>query len=139
MSYTVYLPPSWRPLQVNRLQSRIYAATLLAGASAIGASVALKYGALGRPLRIFIALVPAAFYIALFAVLLGAVRQLDQFQQRIALEATTFAALATGLVALVYGQLEKAGELPSMNVGLMVAVLMVFYAVGHLVALRRYR
>jgi hypothetical protein len=99
----------------------------------------MKDGSLGTPLRITVALVPALFYVVLFAALLRTTRRLDQFQQRIALEAMTFAALATGLFALVYGQLEKADVLPHMNVGLIVALMMVLYAVGFALAQKRYR
>jgi hypothetical protein len=125
--------------KMKNAQFRIYSMTAAAGASAIGASLLLKYASMGRPLRMAVALAPAVPYVALFAVLIRATRELDQFQQRVALEAMTFTALATGLFAYVYGQLEKAGELPHMNVGLIVALMMVLYAIGFVIAQRRYR
>ena len=84
-------------------------------------------------------LAPAVAYAALFIAVIRATRALDPFLQRIALEAITFAALTTGLFALVYGQLEKAGEFPHLNVGLVVGVMMVLHAVGFVLAQRRYR
>jgi hypothetical protein len=124
---------------VSNTRSRIFGTAILAAVSAIGASLLLKYGSPSQPLRITVALIPAVFYAALFATLIRAMRALDQFQQRIALEAMTFTALATGLFALVYGQLEKADVVPHMNVGLIVALMMVMYAVGFAVAQKRYR
>jgi hypothetical protein len=67
------------------------------------------------------------------------VRQLDGLQQRISLEAMTFAATATGLAALLYGQLEEARVASPINAGFVAPALLLLYAVGYWLSARRYQ
>ncbi|MEP7345501.1 MAG: hypothetical protein ABI877_09545 [Gemmatimonadaceae bacterium] len=123
-----------KPSLLPTLTAAIVAAFLI-----VGAAVALKYSAFDDPARTAIALVPVVAYVVFGAAMISYVRQLDGLQQRIALEAITFAATASGFIALVYGQLEKARVVPSINVGFFVAVLLISYATGYAVSVRRYQ
>jgi hypothetical protein len=114
-------------------------AAVLAAALMIAAALTLKYSATGAPVRALIALIPIPAYIALVVATVRYVTKLDGLQQRICLEAMTFAAVTTGLGALGYGQLEKAGIAPHINVAFVAAALMLLYAVGYFVSLRKYQ
>jgi hypothetical protein len=89
--------------------------------------------------RAIIALLPVPAFVALIVLMMRQVSRLDGLMQRVALEAAAFAAMTTGVLALTYGQLEKARVVPHLNPGFLVAALFVTYSIGHLVSIRRYR
>jgi hypothetical protein len=103
------------------------------------AALALKYWITAPAARVVVALIPVPAYAALVLVTVAWVRTLDGLQQRMSLEAMTFAATTTGLLALLYGQLEKARVAPAVNIGFIAPALMILYAVGYALSSRRYQ
>src|SRR5438270_6859571 len=84
----------------------------------IGASWALGHFELGSTTRIAIALAPVPGKIAVIALILQAIRRLDDFQKRIHFEAVTVAFLSTGVAVFVYGYLQKVDAVGALNMGL---------------------
>ena len=119
--------------------STVRTSALVAAAAIIGSAFALKHWAVDPTLRGVVALVPVPFYIAFAVITIRHVRQLDGLQQRMALEAMTFAATITGLAALLYGQLEWAGLVPSLDIRFVAPTLLLLYAAGRVVSGRRYQ
>ena len=113
--------------------------SLLAAAIDIGASFALRRPDLGTMTRIAIALTPVPGNLALIVMVLRGVRKLDDFQKRIHFEAVTVAFLSTGVAVFVYGYLQKAQVVGPLNMGLVWAFMLIFYAVGYLIAASHYR
>jgi hypothetical protein len=122
--------PSNKPVLV----SAVVAALVI-----MGAAIVLKHWVVAPVPRVVVALMPIPAYAVFAAVMIGYVRRLDGLQQRISLEAMTFAATATGLAALLYGQLETAGVAPPLNAGLVAPALLLLYAVGYGLSARRYQ
>jgi hypothetical protein len=122
-------------------QRSAYPLLLISAAAAlliILSAAALKYWVTAPAARTVVAVIPVPAYIALVAATVAYVRRLDGLQQRINLEAMTFAAATTGLLALLGGQLQKAGVLPPINVGFVAAALMILYVVGYFISRRHY-
>jgi hypothetical protein len=112
---------------------------LLATAIDIGASLALRRTDLGATARTAIALLPLPGNIALIALILRAIRRLDDFQKRIHFEAVTLAFLSTGVAVFVYGYLQKADAVGPLNMGLVWTFMLFFYAIGYFIAVRHYK
>ncbi len=112
---------------------------LLASAIDIGASLALRRPDLGSTARIAIALMPLPGNIALIVLVLRGIRKLDEFQKRIHFEAVTVAFLSTGVAVFVYGYLQKAQAVGPLNMGLVWAFMLIFYALGYLIAASHYK
>src|ERR1700681_581548 len=92
----------------NSNRTVIFITLLMATAIDIGASFALRRTDLGATARNAIALLPLPGHIALIALVLRAIRRLDDFQKRVHFEAVTVGFLATGVAVFVYGYLQKA-------------------------------
>lgn len=103
------------------------------------ASFLLRDPTLGSGARIAIALLPLPGDIALIVLVLGAVRRLDEFQKRVHFEAITLAFLSTGVAVFVCGYLQQAHVIGFLNSGLVWAFMLVFYALGYLIAANHYR
>lgn len=115
-------------------------AALLASAALLGAASALKFAELAPIMRIWVALIPLPFYIALFIVAVRETRRLDELKQRIQLEALAFAMAGMLLSTLCYGMLLKADVgVPDLGWGSVWAITSIFYITGNLLAWRRYR
>ncbi len=115
-------------------------AALLASAALLGAASALKFAELAPIMRIWVALIPLPFYIALFIVAVRETRRLDELKQRIQLEALAFAMGGMLLSTLCYGMLLKADVgVPDLGWGSVWAITSIFYITGNLLAWRRYR
>jgi len=112
---------------------------LLAAAIDIGASFALRQPDLGSTTRVVIALLPIPGNIALIVVVLRGIRRLDEFQKRIHFEAVTVAFLSTGVAVFVYGYLQKAHAVGPLNMGLVWAFMLIFYAIGYCIAASHYK
>jgi hypothetical protein len=78
------------------------------------------------------------FNIAVLLLLVKHVRRLDEFQRRVHFEAILVAFISTGLAVLLYGYLQKALIVGSLNVGLVWVPRTVFYCIGYFVAARHY-
>jgi len=105
----------------------------------IGASWAIGHIELGNTARIAVALAPIPAKIAVIALILQAIRRLDEFQKRVHFEAVTVAFLSTGVAVIVYGYLEKAQAVGPLNMGLVWTFMLFFYAIGYFIAKVHYK
>jgi hypothetical protein len=112
---------------------------LLASAIDLTASWLLRNPGPGTTGRVAIALMPLPGDIALILLFLRAIRTLDEFQKRVHFEAIAVAFLSTGVAVFVYGYLQQAQVVGSLNAGLVWVFMLVFYAIGYAVAVRHYR
>jgi hypothetical protein len=112
---------------------------LLASAIDLLASSLLRNPTLGSGARIAIALMPLPGDIALIFLVLRAVRRLDEFQKRVHFEAITVAFLSTGVAVFVCGYLQQAHIVGFLNSGVVWAFMLIFYALGYLIAANHYR
>lgn len=112
---------------------------LLSVAIDLGASWALGHIEIGSTARVAVALAPAPAKIAVIALILQAIRRLDEFQKRVHFEAVTVAFLSTGVAVIVYGYLEKAQAVGPLNMGLVWTFMVFFYAIGYFLAKVHYR
>ena len=99
----------------------------------------LEHMEVAPPVRIAAALLPLPGNIALMVLILRAIRRLDEFQQRIQLEAVAFGFLATAIAVFVYGYLQKALATGPLRPWLVYLFMAVTYGIGYLAAARRYR
>jgi hypothetical protein len=112
---------------------------VLAAALIIGSSLTLRIQSLSDADKALVSLLPVPAFVVLVVLMMRQVARLDGLLQRIALEAVTFAATTTGLMALTYGQLERVELVPHLNPGFIMAALLVTYSIGYSVSSRRYR
>jgi hypothetical protein len=112
---------------------------LLASAIDLLASYLLRNPTLGSAARIAIALMPLPGDIALIVLVLRAVRRLDEFQKRVHFEAITVAFLSTGVAVFACGYLQQAHIVGFLNSGVVWAFMLIFYALGYLIAANHYR
>lgn len=100
---------------------------------------ALHHIELGSTARIAVALSPVPGKIAVIALILRAIRQLDEFQKRVHFEAVTVAFLSTGVAVFVYGYLQKAHAVGPPDLGRVWTFMLLFYAIGVFIAKKHYR
>ena len=105
----------------------------------VGASWVLGNIELGRAARIAVALSPIPAKIAVIALILQAIRRLDEFQKRVHFEAVTVAFLSTGVAVIVYGYLQRAETVGPLNIGLIWTFMIFFYAIGYFIAKGHYK
>jgi len=110
-----------------------------AAAIDIGASWLLGKPGFGSHARIVFALLPIPANLALVAVIVRTIRQLDEFLRHVHLEAVAIAFLLTALAVSVYEDLQKAHVVGPLNIGIMWIFMAVFYGVGYVIAARHYR
>ena len=94
---------------------------------------------LGQHGRIAIALLPIPANLVLIALIVRAIRRLDVFLRQVHLEAVAIAFLLTGLAVFVYGFLEQAQAVRTLNLAVVWVFMAIFYGIGYLVASRYYR
>jgi hypothetical protein len=123
----------------NRNSAVLIVTALIAAALDIGASFLLRDPDLGRAARIAIALIPVPGNLALIALVLRGIRKLDDFQKRIHFEAVTVAFLSTGVAVFVYAYLQNANAVGPLNMELVWAFMLIFYAIGYLIARSHYK
>ena len=123
----------------NKAIRDIFTATLVAAAADILASWLLARVEMSQNIRILVAILPIPCNAILVAILVRAIRRLDAFQQRLHFEAVALAFVSTGLAVLMYGYLQKAHVVGPLNVGLVWALMSIFYALGYGIAARHYR
>ena len=112
---------------------------LAATAIDIASFFLLEYVELSSPVRVASALLPLPGNVALMILILRASRRLDEFQQRVQLEAVALGFLATAVAVFVYGYLQKAGAAGPLHPWLVYLFLVATYGIGYLAAARRYR
>ena len=105
----------------------------------VGASWALGNIELGSTARIAVALAPAPAKIIVIALILQAIRRLDDFQKRVHFEAVTVAFLSTGAAVIVYGYLQRAHAAGPLDLGWVWTFMLVFYAIGFFIARGHYK
>jgi hypothetical protein len=125
--------------RLNRRWVIFLVTALVASAIDLVASFLLRNPELGRAARIAIALMPLPGDVALIFLVLRAVRRLDEFQKRVHFEAITVAFLSTGVAVFVCGYLQKAQIVGCLNTGMVWAFMLIFYALGYLIAAKHYR
>ena len=125
--------------RLNRRWIVFLVTALLASAIDLVASWLLRNAGPGTMGRVAIALMPLPGDIVLILLVLRAIRTLDEFQKRVHFEAIAVAFLSTGVAVFVYGYLQQAQVVGSLNAGLVWAFMLIFYAVGYVVAVRHYR
>ena len=105
----------------------------------VGAALFSRSFERGSAMRIALAAVEGLATGAVIVTSILRIRSLDEFQQRVQLEALAIAFAGTGVLATAYGFLINAG-LPNIEWGAMVWPMMVaLWAVGLLIANWRYR
>ena len=124
---------------LNSNRTVILVTLVLATAIDIAASLLLRRTDLGATARTAIALLPLPGNIALIALILRAIRRLDEFQKRVHFEAVTMAFLSTGVAVFVYGYLQKAHAVGPLDLGWVWTFMLLFYAIGFFIAKRHYR
>lgn len=122
-----------------KLKTVLLGTVLLSMVVDIGSSWALGNLELGNAARIAVALAPVPGKIAVIALILFAIRRLDDFQKRIHFEAVTVAFLSTGVGVFIFGYLQRAHLAGQINVGLVWTFMIVFYAAGYFIAKRHYK
>ena len=117
----------------------VLATVLLSAVIDIGASWALEHIELGRTARLAVALAPIPAKIAVIALILQAIRRLDEFQKRVHFEAVTVAFLSTGVAVIIYGYLERAQAVGPLNIEVVWTFMLFFYAIGYFIAKVHYK
>jgi hypothetical protein len=105
----------------------------------VGVGWWLSEPGLGQNARIAIALLPVPANLVLIALIVRAIRRLDDFLRQVHLEAVAIAFLLTGLAVFVYGYLERAHAVRALNVAIVWLFMAIFYGIGYLIAVRHYR
>ena len=105
----------------------------------VGVGWLLRQPGLAASLRILIAFLPVPANLVLIALLVRKIRSLDEFLRQVHLEAAATALFLTGLAVFIYGYLEQAQAVRSLNVGVVWIVMAVSYGIGYAVAVRHYR
>jgi hypothetical protein len=99
----------------------------------IGASWLLAQPGFGSHARIVFALLPIPANLALLAVIVRRIRQVDEILRHVHLEAVAIAFL------LIYEDLRKAHCVGPLNVGIAWVCMALFYGIGYVIAVRHYR
>ena len=101
--------------------------------------MALRKLGLGTNTRIALALAPVPGNAVLLVIILRAIRRLDEFQKRIQFEAVAAAFLLTGLAVFIFGYLQQARIVGSLNVGLVWLFMALAYGLGYVMSVRHYQ
>ena len=122
-----------------RWARRILALSIGIGVVILAASWVGKQFPLRSPLRVAMALVQGAATAVLVVAIARPIRQYDELQQRIQLEALALAFGGTAILTSSYGFLVKAG-LPDIDWSTWTwPAMVVLWALGQMIASRRYR
>ena len=118
--------------------TRFIVVLLVASSIDIAAEWILTHVKLGLPARIAVACMPMPGNVILVALVVKAVRKLDEFQKRVHFEAVLIAFLSTGVAAFIYGFLQKAEAVRPLNAVLIWLFMVVTYGIGYVIAIRQY-
>ena len=126
--------------QTSRASSAVLLFTLcFATIIDVGVGWLLGQPGLAASLRILIAFLPVPANLVLIALLVRKIRSLDEFLRQVHLEAAATALFLTGLAVFIYGYLEQAQAVRSLNVGVVWIVMAISYGIGYAIAVRHYR
>lgn len=126
-------------LRLSRSRLVFIAVLLLASGVDLLASSLLTQPGLSRTTRLAFALMPLPGDIALIVLALGWLRRLDDFQKKVHLEAVATSFLSTGVAVFIFGYLQTAHLVGNLQAGLVWIFMLIFYAVGYLIAAGHYR
>ena len=112
-------------------------AVVYCGTTAASVYILKTSGIENLALRTVIALTPMLPIFWLGTIIMGCMRNLDELQQKIQLEAVVFAAVLTALFTVAYGFLEKIGY-PKLDTIWIFPMLMILWGIGQVIARRRY-
>jgi len=114
---------------------------LAGGVAAGAATVLLARAGLSAPWRVLVALFPLLPTFGYIWSVVRMLRQVDELQRRIQLEAIGFAFAATVIVAMAVDLLTQARIVPAVHWGWcgLWCVMALLWALGHVIAYRRYR
>lgn len=112
--------------------------TLLMGLVVVVSAVLERYE-LGAPARVGLALLPVAAYVWCTTSYIGLVRQADELQRRIHLEALAIAFPTTAIAVVAAEYLRKAGVISQFKPDYVLMLMLGLWAIGFFVAWRRYR
>jgi hypothetical protein len=119
---------------------QLFVLALLAGGLMIAASVVSRLAEPGPAVRVVLAILPVLPIAALAWGIMRAIASLDELQRRIQLHAMSAVFVSGIFVAVIYGQLQHARVgLPDLNWAFFYPVQLVSWAIGYLVASRRYQ
>lgn len=107
--------------------------------SIIGITWLLETQELTPPVRIGLSLVPPIIYVFVLVFLLRLLRSLDEFLQRIHLEALAIAFTALAVAILTCEYLRKAGVISNLKPDYVLVMMMAVLLIGYLIAWRRYQ
>lgn len=105
----------------------------------IAVSAMLERLELGAPARFGLAVLPVAAYVWCIASYVGLVRQADELQRRIHLEALAVAFPTTAIAVFASEYLRKAGAIAELKPDYVLILMLALWAVGFFVAWRRYQ
>jgi hypothetical protein len=125
--------------EVHTSPVRFWTIALAATAVDIAAYCALQFADLDPAARIAVALAPLPGNVLLIVLLLRIIRRLDEFQQRLQLEAVAVGFLATAVAVFVYGYLLKGGAVGPLHPFLLYLFMFAMYGIGYWIAVRHYR
>jgi hypothetical protein len=94
---------------------------------------------LPTPLAVVIALLPVLPFLLVMAAVIGGVRQQDELQRRIHLEAVVIAALVTGAITFSYGLLEVSGLVPHLTFVWVAPLMIALWGVAAAIISRHYQ
>jgi hypothetical protein len=119
---------------------QLFGLALLAGGLMIAASVVSRLAEPGPTVRVVLAILPVLPVAALAWGIMRAIASLDELQRRIQLQAMSAVFVSGIFVAVIYGQLQHARVgLPDLNWAYFYPVQLVSWAIGYVVASRRYQ
>jgi len=118
--------------------TRFIVVAIIASSIDIAAESILTHVHLSAPARIAVACLPIPGNVALIVLVVQGIRKLDEFKKRVHFEAVVIAFLSTGVVAFIYGFLQKADAVGPLNAVLIWAFMVVTYGIGYAVAIRQY-
>lgn len=102
-------------------------------------SAVLERAEFAAPARIAIAVLPVAAYVFCLISYLGLIRQADELQRRIHLEALAIAFPSTAVAVFAAEYLRKAGAISHLQPDYVLLTMFVLWGVGFAIAWRRYR
>ena len=105
----------------------------------IGVSAALERLELATPIRLALAALPVAAYVWCLVSYVGLVRQADELQRRIHFEALAVAFPSTAIALFAAEYLRKAGAISQFKPDYILMLMLVFWGIGLLLAVRRYQ
>lgn len=117
----------------------LYLTGCLTLVAVMGVSWALEHASLQPPARLALALVPVALWAGAIALVVLALRALDELQRRIQLEALAIAFPSAMLLGMLVEYLQKAGFARDLAVGDVWPVMFLLYVPALLFAHWRYR